>query len=74
MVPRVRQQPVSWSYVPVRMLDKKKQSDEIRKKRDISLPSQLKKLQANLYFSAYASVMPRLHDGNYCYDTGRTWT
>ena len=65
-----RSQPALWSRIPVQCLDKKKPSDEIKKKRDIALPSQMMKQQANLYFPAYSAVMPRLHGGNFGWTRG----
>ena len=65
----VRTKPEYWARVPVKLLDKKVPSPVVEKKRDIGLPTQLLKLQAGLYQSAYAAVMDRL-PGNFGWTPG----
>jgi hypothetical protein len=65
-----RVHPAVWQMVPVRLIDKKKPSLLIEKKRDIGLPSQNLKLQGALYMPAYTAVMPRLADVNHGWTPG----
>jgi hypothetical protein len=65
-----RVHPAVWQLVPVQLIDKKKPSLLIEKKRDIGLPSQNLKLQGALYMPAYTAVMPRLADVNHGWTPG----
>ena len=65
-----RHKPSIWQRIPVNLINKKKATRVIRKKRDIGLPSQLLKLQAALYFPAYEGIMPRLLGVNHGWTRG----